>query len=36
MSIKEIRLEGVNWIYLAQDMDHWQTLVNTVMDLWVL
>lgn len=36
MNIKEIILEGVNWIYWAQDMDHLQTVVNTVMCLWVL
>jgi hypothetical protein len=32
----EIWLEGVDWIHLAQVRDHWQALVNTVMDLWVL
>jgi len=31
----EIGREGVDWIYLAQDRDQWQTLVNTVMDLRV-
>jgi hypothetical protein len=36
MNIKEVILEGLNWIYLAQDMGHWWTLVNTVIDLWVL
>jgi hypothetical protein len=35
MNIKEVILEGLNWIYLAQDMGRWWTLVNTVIDLWV-
>jgi hypothetical protein len=26
---------GVDWIGLAQDMDKWRTLVNTVMNLQV-
>jgi hypothetical protein len=26
----------VEWIHLAQDRDHWQALVNAVMNLWVL
>jgi hypothetical protein len=32
------RLVGgaVEWIHLAQDRDHWQALVNVVMNLWVL
>jgi len=25
----------VDWIYLAQERDHWRALVNTVMDLRV-
>jgi len=25
----------VNWIYLAQDMNHWRVFVNTVMKLSV-
>jgi hypothetical protein len=25
---------GVKWINLAQDMDQWRALVNTVMNLW--
>jgi hypothetical protein len=27
--------EGVDGIYLAQDKEQWQALVNTVMSLWV-
>jgi hypothetical protein len=27
---------GAEWIDLAQDRDHWQALVNAVMNLWVL
>jgi hypothetical protein len=26
----------VEWIHLAQDRDHWQALVNAVMNLQVL
>jgi hypothetical protein len=27
---------GMNWIVLAQDRDRWRSLVNAVMNLWVL
>jgi hypothetical protein len=33
---KEIRSDGVDWIHVAQDRDHWRDLVNTVMGLRVL
>jgi hypothetical protein len=33
MDIREIGWEGINWIDLAQDMDHWRALVNTVIHL---
>jgi hypothetical protein len=33
MVIREIVLEGVDWIDLAQDRDRWWALVNTVMNL---
>jgi len=26
---------GMDWIDLAQNRDRWQTLVNTVMNVWV-
>jgi hypothetical protein len=29
------RYDGMDWINLAQDMDQWRVLVNTVMNLWV-
>jgi hypothetical protein len=29
VDIKEMGDEGVDWIYLAQDRDKWQTIVNT-------
>jgi hypothetical protein len=35
MYLKEIGLEGVDWIYMAQDRNQWQVLVNTVMNLLV-
>jgi hypothetical protein len=31
MELKDIVLEGVNWINLAQNKEEWQTLVHTVM-----
>jgi hypothetical protein len=35
MDLREIGLDGIYWIDLAQDMDQWRALVNTVMDLLV-
>ena len=26
---------GIDWIDLTHNMDRWQSLVNTVMNLWV-
>jgi hypothetical protein len=34
MALREIELEVVDWIHLAQDRDQRQALVNTVMKLW--
>lgn len=34
-NVREIGLEGVVWICLAQDMNWWQVFVSTVMKLWV-
>jgi hypothetical protein len=31
MNIREIGWGGMDWIILAQDMDQWRALVNTVM-----
>jgi hypothetical protein len=31
----KVGLDGMNWIDLAQDMDQWRALVNTVMKLVV-
>jgi hypothetical protein len=36
IDITEIGWDGVDWIDLAQDMDQWRALVNTVMNLRVL
>jgi len=33
MYLREIGLEGVDWIRLAQDGDQWRALVNTVTNL---
>jgi hypothetical protein len=33
MDLKEIRWEGVDWIYLAQYRVQWWALLNTVMNL---
>jgi hypothetical protein len=35
MGVREIGLEGVDWIHLAQDGDQWRDFVNTVMNLRV-
>jgi hypothetical protein len=35
MDLKELGCEGVSWIYLLQDRDLWQAVVNTVMNLCV-
>jgi hypothetical protein len=35
MNLGEIRWNGMGWIELAQDMDQWRALVNTVMNLRV-
>jgi hypothetical protein len=29
MDLREIAIDGVNWIQLAQDMVQWRTFVNT-------
>jgi hypothetical protein len=36
MDLREIVWEGVEWIHLAHDMDHWRALVNAVVNLQVL
>jgi hypothetical protein len=35
MDLREIGWDGRDWIELAQDMDLWRALVNTVMNLRV-
>jgi hypothetical protein len=35
MDLLEIGWGGVDWIGLAQDMDKWRALVNSVLNLWV-
>jgi hypothetical protein len=36
MNLREIGWEGLEWILLAEDRDHWWALMNAVMNLWVL
>jgi hypothetical protein len=36
MDLREIGLEGVDWIRLSQDRDRWRAVVNAVMNLRVL
>jgi hypothetical protein len=36
MDLREIGLESVDWIQLAQDKDRWRALVNTVMNLRIM
>jgi hypothetical protein len=33
MDLREIGLEDVDFIHLAQDSDHWRAVVNTVINL---
>jgi hypothetical protein len=35
MDLREIGWDGVDWVDLAQDRDHWRALVNTVKNLRV-
>jgi hypothetical protein len=35
MGLREIEIDGANWIQLAQDRVQWQAFVNTVMNLRV-
>jgi hypothetical protein len=35
MDLREMRIDGANWIRLAQDRVQWRDCVNTVMNLWV-
>jgi hypothetical protein len=35
MDLKEVVLEGMDWIFLVQGRDRWQVLVNAVMSFWV-
>jgi hypothetical protein len=35
MDLREIGWDGVDWIDVAQDRDHWKALVNMVLNLWV-
>jgi hypothetical protein len=34
MDFREIEWDGMDWIYLTQDMNQWRALVNTVMKLF--
>jgi hypothetical protein len=36
MDLREIGIDGANWIQLAQDRVQWQAFVNTVMNLRIL
>jgi hypothetical protein len=35
MDLREIGIDGANWIRLAQYRVQWRACVNTVMNLWV-
>jgi hypothetical protein len=35
MDLREIRIDGTNWIRLVQDRVQWRDFVNTVMNLRV-
>jgi hypothetical protein len=36
LDLREIGIDGANWIRLAKDRVHWQAFANMVMSLWVL
>jgi hypothetical protein len=36
IDLREIELDGTDWIDLAQDRDQWRALVNKVMNLPVI
>jgi hypothetical protein len=36
MDFREIGWGSVEWIHLAQDREQWQTVLNAVMNLWIL
>jgi hypothetical protein len=33
MDVREIRWDAVDWIDMAQDMNQWRALVNTILNL---
>jgi hypothetical protein len=35
MHLREIGIEGMNWIRLAQDRVQWRAFVSMVMNLWI-
>jgi hypothetical protein len=35
MDLRKIGWDGVNWMYLAQDRDQWQALMNTAIKFQV-
>jgi hypothetical protein len=35
MDFKEVKYEGVEWIYLAKDRYKWQAFINTVKNLQI-
>jgi hypothetical protein len=35
IKLREIRIDGANWIWLAQNRVQWRAFVNTVMNLRV-
>jgi hypothetical protein len=35
VDLREIGIDGTNWIHLAQDRIQWRIFVNTIMNLWV-
>jgi hypothetical protein len=35
MNLREIGLDGMDWIDLAQNRDQWKALMNIILNLWV-
>jgi hypothetical protein len=36
MDLREMEVNGANWIWLAEDGIQWRAFVDAVMNLWVL
>jgi hypothetical protein len=35
MNLRETGWDGMDWIHVAEDRDHWRVIVNMVINFWV-